>query len=487
MVAMMISDWFIPYLAHTVVGIELIGVAIILYLFDRRTAATRALTLILMAIGFGLVLHGFEDQDRLPGPGLIWRWVAATLEMIGFYFGVQWVIQVRKGTRSGSSGMGLGHWVLRFAQGLILASWIVDISMGGLQDLRWDYLFTGQGSFFTVTFWVQALPVFIGLIMVGFVIVLMAFSNIDRAEGARITALLFATPFLATPVLFPPHWQVWIPITVMIGLLIFGAGSVRYALVQGRRGQMMSRFLSPDVASLVKKQGLEQLLKPKTVEITALACDIRGFTAYAKAHDSVAVMEMLKQFYRIAGSAAAAYGGTVKDHAGDGVLILFGAPLDIQDHTQRGLLAAEVVLRELHQLFTDREITDLGIGAGLATGPAAVGAIEGGARLEYAAVGTVVNLSARLCSMASDGEIYLADESYALLENEDKDGIEARKRLRVKGIDTALTVWRLDVAKRPAKSANIPSMMTRSQRRRWKRMKKRAAIRAKKQAAKRSD
>lgn len=478
-------DWFVPYLGHFVVGIELLGVAGILYLFDRRTAATRALALILISIGFGMVLHGFEDQERLPGPELIWRWVAASLEAIGFFFGVQWVIHVRRGARNPGQGLGFGHWVLRFAQLLILASWIVDMSMGGLEDLRWDYLFTGQEGFFTVTFWAQALPVIIGLLMVGFVIALMAVSNIDRAEGTRVTSLLFATPFLATPVLFPPHWQVWTPVTVMVGLLIFGAGSIRYALVQGRRGRMMSRFLSPEVAGLVKKQGLAQLLKPKTVEITALACDIRGFTAYAKAHDSVAVMQMLKQFYRIAGRAAAAYGGTVKDHAGDGVLILFGAPLDVADHTQRGLQAGEVIIRELHQLFTDQEITDLGIGAGLATGPAAVGAIEGGARLEYAAVGTVVNLSARLCNMAKDGELFVADESYELINEADRDGIEARKRIRVKGIDTALTVWRLNVAERPIKDADIPSMMTRSQRRRWKRMKKREVLKAKK-AAKRA-
>ena len=462
-------EWLIPFSGHLIVGMALLGFALVFYIYDRRTPTTRSLSLIFVAIGIGMLLDGPNYAGKLPGARVYWEYLYAVLESIGFLFGIQWVIQVRRGARPAHSLRGIGHWLLRLGQLLVLSGGIMEIILGPLDDLRWDYLFTDKGQFFTLTFWVQALPVLIGLLVVAFVILMMAFSNIDRAERSRIRALMIATPFLASPVLMPPHLNYLTPILVMFGLLIFGGGSVRYVLIQGRRAQMMSRFLTPEVASELKKDGLGGLLRPQMLDITALTCDIRGFTAFAESQESTATLRVLKELYKICGQASARHGGTVKDHAGDGVLILFGAPLPVSDREGRALRAAENILCEVRTLFAENGYGQLGIGAGVANGVASVGVIEGGARVEYAAVGTVVNLSARLCSMARDGQVLISDACYQALGEQDRVGVEKGKRIRVKGLDTAVTVWNLPV------THTSRSLSPVRQRRRWRDRRRRRA------------
>ena len=109
--------------------------------------------------------------------------------------------------------------------------------------------------------------------------------------------------------------------------------------------------------------------------------------------------------------AAASVGGTIKDQAGDGVLILVGAPIRFENHAQRALELASKIRASgvpLTARWSGAEL-QLGLGVGVASGFVSVGVIGTASRLEYTAVGAAVNLASRLCAEAAHGEV-LVDE-----------------------------------------------------------------------------
>lgn len=161
----------------------------------------------------------------------------------------------------------------------------------------------------------------------------------------------------------------------------------------------MSRFLSPQVAALVNREGLHAAMREDCHELSIVCCDLRGFTAFAGGHSSQDVLDLLREYYDAVGDAALEVEGTIKDYAGDGVLVLVlvlvGAPMQFDDHAACAVnLAARV--REAVVEIIDKWSTNehpLGVGVGVASGMVTVGVIGGEGRLEYAAVDQPVNLA----------------------------------------------------------------------------------------------
>jgi class 3 adenylate cyclase len=190
------------------------------------------------------------------------------------------------------------------------------------------------------------------------------------------------------------------------------------------------------VAELVRERGLDSATHEQTLEISVVSCDLRGFTAFSAATESTRVIQILREYYDAVGAAAASVGGTIKDQAGDGVLILIGAPIALDDHAPRALELARTIRdrgRELTARWSDRDL-HLGVGVGVASGFVTVGVIGAGSRLEFTAVGPAVNLAARLCAEAADGEV-LVDQRAGELSRAGGDAIQLvhGAPLRLKG------------------------------------------------------
>jgi class 3 adenylate cyclase len=162
-----------------------------------------------------------------------------------------------------------------------------------------------------------------------------------------------------------------------------------------------------------------------------VSCDLRGFTPYAAAAPSREVLQVLREYYDGVGEVVGRYGATIKDYAGDGILILVGAPIAVPDHAARGIEMARQIRSACIELTRQwgRTGSRLGIGIGVATGPVTVGVI-GSATLEYTAVGSAVNLASRLCEQATHGEILIDARTRQLAP---ADVLEARQPLQVKG------------------------------------------------------
>jgi class 3 adenylate cyclase len=249
----------------------------------------------------------------------------------------------------------------------------------------------------------------------------------------RLLAFVAAAPFMASGMVVPPKMA---PVVTAIGLLVFLVGAVQYHVTQGRRAQFMSRFLAPQVAELVRTQGLKSATVEKTLEVSVVCCDLRGFTAFSEATSSKKVIGILREYYDEVGKAAAAYGGTIKDQAGDGVLILVGAPVAFPDHALRALHMANRIRQSglaITARWSDAELR-LGVGIGVASGFVTVGVIGAASRLEYTAVGPTVNLAARLCSEAAHGQALFDTRTTALLaEQSERTRLQPGEALQLKG------------------------------------------------------
>lgn len=185
------------------------------------------------------------------------------------------------------------------------------------------------------------------------------------------------------------------------------------------RIRRLERFLPPQVAQLIaSSDGHDSLLDSHRREVTVVFCDLRGFTAFTEATEPEEAMNVLREYHAALGELIFRYEGTLDRYAGDGVMILFNAPIQFADHTKRAVKMA-VEMRDAIGLLTQKWRNrghSLGFGVGIALGYATLGQIGFEQRLEYAAIGSVTNLASRLCDEARAGQIVVSQRVFGMVE-----------------------------------------------------------------------
>jgi class 3 adenylate cyclase/putative methionine-R-sulfoxide reductase with GAF domain len=172
----------------------------------------------------------------------------------------------------------------------------------------------------------------------------------------------------------------------------------------------LRRFLPPQVADLIVASGTEKQLESHRREITALFCDLRGFTGFSEASDPEDVMALLRDYHAAIGQIIFKYGGTLERFAGDGVMVIFNDPVPVENPALQAVLMA-LDMRSAIEALIDRWRSlghDLGFGIGIAHGFATLGTIGFEGRFDYAAIGTVSNVASRLCDEAKPGQILIS-------------------------------------------------------------------------------
>ncbi|HSW12358.1 MAG TPA: adenylate/guanylate cyclase domain-containing protein [Solimonas sp.] len=422
--------------AFLVVGIIAAGMGVIFLMTDPRSGASRALAAALMLMGLRLGLTLFEHQGDVSRQ-LLMQVLARVLEAGNILMGIEWARRIALLTATRlrrtvqvlfrvSQLLGLIYGAMTLGY-LALAPELAIRDLPGavqLSGLEWAVFTPVLGS---------------SLLLSGIAIVMLLVVSADPVECMRLRALILSTPLLVAGLVLNERY---VPITMAAGLLVFLGGSVRYYIIQARRGEFMSRFLSPDVARVLNLQGMDQMMRRERRMLSVVVCDLRGFTRFATERMSDEVMDLLQRYYELAGDIATRHGGTVKDHAGDGLLILVGAPMLVPDHA-RAATALALELMEAVQPLLRREDAVLGLGIGVATGQLTVGAIQGAGRIEYIAVGNAMNLAARLCQRARPGEVLCDRRTQEAIAG--LPGLQAldREPEHFKGFDAAVPVYAL--------------------------------------------
>jgi class 3 adenylate cyclase/CheY-like chemotaxis protein len=169
----------------------------------------------------------------------------------------------------------------------------------------------------------------------------------------------------------------------------------------------LRRFLSPQVTQLILDSGDDAFLESHRREITTVFTDLRGFTAFAETAEPEETMAVLGEYHRALGELVFAHEGTLEHFAGDGLMVFFNDPVPCPDAPERAVrMAVDMRARvaDLAVRWHGRGHA-LGFGVGIAQGYATLGRVGFEGRYDYAAIGTVTNLAARLCAEARDGQI----------------------------------------------------------------------------------
>ena len=172
----------------------------------------------------------------------------------------------------------------------------------------------------------------------------------------------------------------------------------------------LKRFLPPQVVEMVTTSGDQSFLESHRREITVVFCDLRGFTPFAETVEPEELSAVLADYYRALGDIVHRFEGTLERFAGDGMMIFFNDPLPCDDAAERAVRMAVAMRNRVSELIERwaEHGHDLGFGVGIAQGYATIGAIGFEGRRDYAAIGTVTNLAARLCAEAAPGQILVS-------------------------------------------------------------------------------
>ncbi|MRG93821.1 adenylate/guanylate cyclase domain-containing protein [Polyangium spumosum] len=187
-----------------------------------------------------------------------------------------------------------------------------------------------------------------------------------------------------------------------IGMLnVWLADQVRRAM-EATRGQLLLDRLLPGVARAALKDPLSLLEAPRSIEVTLLVTDLRGFTSLSEHMEPADVFEMLNHLQGALAEAVHACGGIVDKFMGDGMLAVFGATEPGHDHARRAIEAVRRIRAALDEQNRVRAGGRLRIGIGVHSGTVVAGCLGGGSRLEFTVIGDAVNTTSRLEAMTKE-------------------------------------------------------------------------------------
>ena len=249
---------------------------------------------------------------------------------------------------------------------------------------------------------------------------------------------------------FAKDWWVFL-VAPMGGALLAGGSTqtVNYMLEGRARKRLRSvfkRYVSDQVIEQVLKSPDQLALSGERKRISVLFSDIRNFTTRSESVPAEQVVTYLNEYFTAMVRAIHKHKGTVDKFMGDGIMAIFGAPLEDPQSASNAVRAAlemQSELDSLNQVLKSRGIAPIRIGVGIHTGEAVVGNIGSPQKMEYTAIGDVVNTSSRLEGLNKkyDSEILISEDTYSQLDGE--VSVKHLGEEMMKGKKKAVSIYRV--------------------------------------------
>ena len=206
-------------------------------------------------------------------------------------------------------------------------------------------------------------------------------------------------------------------------------GSVLEAFERARIRDLFGRFVPEQVVDQVLAQTEDGLRLGGTLRTcTMMFTDLRGFTTFSEARSADDVIKILNYYFGEMSQAVLDHGGTLVSYLGDGMMAVFGAPLDQADHADRALAAAQEMIRDrlprVNAWIGEQGYGDgFRMGVGLNSGPIMSGNIGSERRMEYTTIGDTVNTASRLegLTKGTPYSIFVSDSTRTHLQEEPDD------------------------------------------------------------------
>lgn len=210
------------------------------------------------------------------------------------------------------------------------------------------------------------------------------------------------------------------------------------ALRERRRiRSLFTRYVPPVVAQQLITSGRGEISAAgERLAVTALFCDLRGFTPLAARLAPSDVRVLLNHYYDELGRVMFDHGGTVLQYTGDEIFTVFGAPVPSADHAARALACALDLFayqRHLNDGLLARSLPPLNYGVGIHSGEVVAALVGSSVRTQYSVIGDVINVANRHCSSAREGQLVVSEFTASLAGGVPSD---ARvERAAMKGLD----------------------------------------------------
>ena len=207
--------------------------------------------------------------------------------------------------------------------------------------------------------------------------------------------------------------------------------------------RVLGRYVTDEVAEHVLAAPEEFHLGGERREVTILMSDLRGFTPMSNILGPEKVVRILNHYLHHMVEIALKWGGTIDEIIGDALLIIFGAPVEMEDHARRAACCAiemQQAMDDLNDLLEREDLTRIQCGIGLNTGEVVVGNIGSEKRMKYSVVGSPVNLTARIEAFTIGGQILASKETCDKIPDVRIDG---KLRVNMKGYSKPVSIYEI--------------------------------------------
>lgn len=185
--------------------------------------------------------------------------------------------------------------------------------------------------------------------------------------------------------------------------------------------EKFQRLLSPDLAEMVVNGELKVEKGGENRVATVMFVDIRGFTALSSNTKAAEILQMLNDYYETLVEIVFHHEGTVDKYMGDGMMVIWGAPIAHPDDPSRAVKAGLDILKALEAFNFDRISrgrSAIEVGIGINTGDVVAGYIGSNRTMSYSVIGDTVNIASRLCSAADPGQVLISEYTRHLVQNQ---------------------------------------------------------------------
>jgi adenylate cyclase len=231
--------------------------------------------------------------------------------------------------------------------------------------------------------------------------------------------------------------------------------------VQAQVGELerlrrLRRFLSPQLADAVVSSGDETILRSHRRQVAMFFADLRGWTGFVDAVEPEELMRVLGEFHGAIGRLVKRFDATVGFLEGDGVQLFFNDPIEIPDAALRAVRTGCALREEMDLLMPvwSKRGYDLDFGVGIALGYATCGEVGFEGRSDYAAIGAVTNLAARLADEATGGQVLIAKRLYAEVEQDIE--VEPAGEFALKGFRRPVAAFDVVAVRSPTAELSRP-------------------------------
>jgi len=206
--------------------------------------------------------------------------------------------------------------------------------------------------------------------------------------------------------------------------------------------RMFGRYLSTEVMNSLIENPSALELGGERRRVTIMMTDLRGFTALSERLEPEQVVQMLNGYFEVMVDIILQYQGTINEISGDALLVVFGAPQEIEDRAQRAVACAIAMQNAMARVNASNRaegLPDIEMGIGLNESEVVVGNIGSSKRSKYAVVGSGVNMASRIESYTVGGQVLISES----VRNEAGDvlRIDAQREILPKGAETALKIY----------------------------------------------